>query len=149
MNSGRGLSRLIREMVVFAWPSQAGQYPAEGSPGISYFRGDVSEQFGPGAYVDCLLYRGTDGTLIGILNHFPQDFPPHERAGAVTIQVRADRRREGIATELLQEALSRWSVDFLRQRYTVEGAAFAEAFISAERSRREKEGYDTSEGEHG
>ncbi|WP_370943969.1 GNAT family N-acetyltransferase [Amycolatopsis sp. cg5] len=138
MSGEGGLARLIREMVVFSWPSQAGQYPAGGPPGITYFRGDVSEFFGPGAYVDCLLFRDVDGVLVGILNHYPQDMAPRVKAGEVLIQVREDRRRRGIATKLLQEALSRWSLDFERQNYTPSGVEFTEAFIRAEQARREK-----------
>ncbi|OXM69600.1 GNAT family N-acetyltransferase [Amycolatopsis vastitatis] len=132
MTGEGGLARMIREMVVFSWPSQAAQYPQSGPPGISYFRGDVSESFGSGAYVDCLLMRDVDGVLVGILNHYPQDLPPHERAGAVSIRVRPDRQRRGIGTHLLKEAMTRWRVQIYRQRFTPSGAAFAEALLRRE-----------------
>ncbi len=96
---------------MFSWPAQTAQYPEVGPPGISYFRGDVSDSFGPGTYVDCLLMRDDSGVLTGILNHYPQDLPPHEKAGGINIFVCPDQRRRDIATDLLDEAIRRWRAD--------------------------------------
>ncbi|GAA1961668.1 GNAT family N-acetyltransferase [Amycolatopsis minnesotensis] len=128
MNSEGGLARILRETVAFSWPSQAGQYPADGPCGVSYFRGDVS----PGSYVDCLLYRDKKGVVVGILNRYPKDFPPYEKAGNINIFVRPDMLRQGIATMLLREALTRWHVNFEQQQCTPSGAAFLDAFIRAD-----------------
>lgn len=86
------------------WESQAGQYPPTGPPGISYFRGELNDQF----YVDCLLYRDETGTLAGILNHYPMDIPPLQHAGDKNIWVHPQRRRQGIGTALLLESFFRW-----------------------------------------
>lgn len=115
----------------FTWESQAAQYPPSGQPGVSYFRGDVSDDgYGPGAYVDCLLFRDASGVLVGVLNHYPADFPPYESAGNVLVLVRDDRRRRGIGTALLREAMTRWPVDLYAQRYTETGADFVGALIA-------------------
>jgi GNAT superfamily N-acetyltransferase len=89
---------------MYSWESQAAQYPQTGPPGISYVRGQVSDEL----FVDCLLYRDENGDLVGILNHYPVDFPPYEREGDENIWVHPSRRRQGIATALLLEARVRW-----------------------------------------
>ncbi len=89
---------------MYSWESQAAQYPPSGPPGFSYFRGNVSDEL----YVDCLLYRDQAGELVGILNHYPTDIPPHEREGDGNIWVRPDRRRQGIGSSLVTESFIRW-----------------------------------------
>lgn len=107
-----------------SWESQASQYPRTGAPGISYFRGEVTAGF----HVDCLLYRDDDGELIGILNHYPTDFPPYERRGNVNIWVRPDRRRQGIGTQLSLESVRRWEpIEAEKVRYTRAGLEWATA----------------------
>jgi len=86
------------------WESQAAQYPPHGQPGISYYRGQVTADF----HVDCLLCRDENGALVGILNHYPDDFPPYENQGNVNIWVHPGRRRQGIGTDLLEESYKRW-----------------------------------------
>jgi GNAT superfamily N-acetyltransferase len=122
--------RVDHGRLLFTWESQARQYPTHGKPGLSYYRGDVSEAFCPGAHVDCLLWRDDTGALIGILNHYPMDFPPYEKAGNVLVYVRADRRRAGIGTALVHEARTRWPVDFHAQRYTDAGAKLARSLLA-------------------
>ncbi len=117
---------------MYSWHSQAAQYPPTGPPGISYFRGELSNEL----FVDCLLYRDETGALVGILNHYPTAIPPHERAGANNIWVRPDRRRQGIGSALGSEASLRWSsvptdgfpnVDEMRM--TQAGAQLVEAYL--------------------
>jgi uncharacterized protein YndB with AHSA1/START domain len=104
------LAANVPDEKMYTWESQAAQYPPTGPPGISYFRGDLSEEL----FVNCLLYRDETGELIGILNHYPTEFPPHERAGDENIWVRPDRRRRGIGSALLSEASLRWPSAFFR-----------------------------------
>lgn len=94
----------VRDDQMYSWESQAVQYPADGPPGISYFRGQLSDEL----HVDCLLYRDKNGELIGILNHYPSDIPPHERAGDENIWVHPGHRRQGVGSALLLEARVRW-----------------------------------------
>jgi GNAT superfamily N-acetyltransferase len=127
-----GRRREIRgslEGVRFSWASQARQYPALGPVGVGYFAGDVSELFGPGARVDCLLHRDRDGALTGLLNFYPIDMPPFEQAGNLLVMVRPDRRRQGVATTLLAVALRRWPIDLHAQRFTPGGAALVAAYL--------------------
>jgi GNAT superfamily N-acetyltransferase len=111
--------------LVYAWATQAPQYPPDGPPGISYFRGDVS----PDVWVDCLLWRDEDGTLRGILNRYPTDIPPWEAQGNFNLWVDPDWHRQGIGTALITEADRRWSLDFEQQRYTLEGAALVARYL--------------------
>jgi GNAT superfamily N-acetyltransferase len=89
---------------MFSWESQVAQYPRTGPPGISYFRGNLTDE----TYVDCLLYRDETGKLVGILNHYPTDFPPYERQGDRNVWVHPGRRQQGIGTALMLEALIRF-----------------------------------------
>lgn len=122
---------------VFSWDNQAAQYDEDGPPGVGYFRGEVEEMEAkghPDFYVDCLLYRGADGTLLGILNHYPMtdpvNRPPLEVAGNVNIWVHPDHYGQGIGTALFIEAQERWGpINLDQQRYTTPGANFAEALV--------------------
>jgi GNAT superfamily N-acetyltransferase len=89
---------------MYSWESQLAQYSRTGPPGISYFSGRVTDEI----FVDCLLYRDEAGEIVGILNHYPTDLPPHERQGGRNIWVHPGRRRQGIGTALLLEALIRF-----------------------------------------
>jgi GNAT superfamily N-acetyltransferase len=77
--------------------------------------------------IDCLLWRDDDGILRGIVNHYPVDYPPYEKAGNVNIWVDPTCRRTGIASQLWAEAVKRWNVRFQEQRFTQDGVAFARA----------------------
>jgi len=94
----------IPDSAMPTWESQAAQYPRSGPPGISYFRGEVSDSY----HVDCLLYRTENGELVGILNHYPADFPPYESEGNMNIWVHPAHRRKGIGTDLFEQAFMRW-----------------------------------------
>ena len=100
-----GLPANVSDEQMYSWASQAAQYPAIGPPGISYFRGNLNDEL----FVDCLLYRDEKGELVGILNHYPMEIPPLERAGAQNVWVRPDRRRQGIGSALTKEAFMRWT----------------------------------------
>jgi GNAT superfamily N-acetyltransferase len=110
---------------MYTWESQAAQYPPSGPPGISYFCGKLSDEL----IVDCLLYRDETGELVGILNHYPADFPPYEREGDENIWVHPDRRRQGIGSALLLEARFRWGrrPDVDEPKLTESGVQFVRA----------------------
>lgn len=104
---------------------QKRQYPDHGAPGISYYPGFLND---PGDHVvDCLLYRDDEGKLIGILNHFGFDLPPHQKKGDVLVMVDPKHQRKGIGTALLREAGKLYDIDLSTQRFTKEGAALATA----------------------
>lgn len=115
------------------WPFayQAKQYPKDGPPGISYFKGVVDES----TWVDCLLYRDDSGKLIGILNHYPfalvdpDDPRIKEKRGNFNIFIDPKHKGKGIGTKLVDEAVSRYNVDLRRQRYSEEGANFINNYI--------------------
>jgi len=115
----------IYDVGVFAWENQAGQYPEHGK-GIQYHMAITKK----GLWVNCLLYYGDDLTLQGILNHYPFDFPPYQKRGSVNLQVRKDKRRNGIGTALLNEAIKRYKINLKRQEYTPLGSRFIKAFQS-------------------
>ena len=108
---------------MYTWESQAAQYPPTGPPGISYFRGEVSDEL----FVDCLLSRDESGGLVGIYNHYPMDFPPHQVEGDENIWVHPDHRRQGIGSALLLEARFRWGPppDVDEPKLTEAGLEFA------------------------
>ncbi len=109
---------------LFEWENQARQYPKQGN-GIEYFKG----YYGKGLWVDCLLYYGNDGQLNGILNHYPFEMFPYQKKGSINIQVRSDKRRRGIATALLNEAIKRFRVNLKKQEYTHTGRKFIKSFM--------------------
>jgi len=110
--------------IVFQWDKQAEQYPKHGS-GITYFKGFYEDC----KWVDCLLFYGEDNELQGILNHYPFEKPPYQKKGSVNIQVRSDKRRNGIATALLDEAIGRFQVKLKRQEYTPSGDRFIKKYM--------------------
>lgn len=108
----------------FTFESQVKQYPEDGPKGISYFAGEQPE-----GIVDCLLYRDKSGKVRGILNHYPVDFPPHEKAGNLNVFVEARFQRKGIASKLLAEADKRWRIDWEQQNYTEAGAHLVKKYL--------------------
>ena len=109
---------------VFAWENQAKQYPEHGT-GIIYFKSPWRN----GKWIDCLLYYGNDSLLIGILNYYPFDIFPYQKKGSVNIQVRMDKRRNGIATALLDAAITRFIINLKRQEYTPSGERFIKKYM--------------------
>lgn len=116
------------DSIAFLWENQARQYPRYGS-GITYFKGICDEN----RWVDCLLYYGYDNELHGILNHYPFEMPPYQKAGSVNLQVRPDRRRKGIATALLNEAVKRFNINLEHQEYTPDGERFIKNYMRSSR----------------
>lgn len=114
----------ITDNIVFQWEKQAEQYPRHGS-GITYFKGFYKD----GKWVDCLLFYGEDNELQGILNYYPFERPPFQKRGSVNIQVRSDKRRNGIATALLDEAIGRFQINLKRQEYTPAGGRFIKKYM--------------------
>ncbi|MGN6242299.1 MAG: hypothetical protein ACTHQ3_01325 [Motilibacteraceae bacterium] len=108
------------------WSRQLSNYPTHGKPGITYFLGRR-----PDGFVDCLLWRDEAGALRGILNHYPNDFPPFEKAGNVNLWVCPRRQRAGIGTALLQEGDLRWRFNFDQQMYTRGGLALVRKHLSS------------------
>lgn len=108
---------------IWSWEYQAKQYPAFGN-GIVYLKGILNDN----KWVDCLLYYGDDGTLQGVLNHYPFTKFPYQKNGRINLVVCKDKRRQGIATALLNEALKRFKINLKRQDYTPLGKKFIENF---------------------
>lgn len=106
-------------------------YPAhKGNPGITHKV--VEPQDFPGAQIDSLTMRDQKGHLVGVLCRYP-DLPPYEKAGNITIWVNPHRLREGVATALLGDALSRWdNINLTDQHYTVAGRALVVSYIEAQ-----------------
>lgn len=122
----------VPQQAMFSWASQAMQYPSLGEPGITH-----TEEFSPGfptEPIDCLLYYSPAGQLLGILNHYQQDMPPYEKAGNVNLWVHPDAQRMGIGTQLIAEADRRFGIRWEQQRFTEEGRALAERYLSRRRT---------------
>lgn len=113
----------LSNLANFQWNNQARQYPENGS-GIMYFKGILPS----GNHVDCLLYYGADGLLQGYLNYFPIEIPFLQEKGSINIVVRHDRRRKGIATALLNEAIKRFEINLENQEYTNDGERFIKQY---------------------
>jgi hypothetical protein len=118
------IMRFIRDSI-FKWENQAIQYPEKGSD-LVYFKGVHPR----GVTVHCLLYYGHDNFLEGILNYYPIDLLPWQKRGSVNILVRPDRRRNRIASSLLDEAIKRWNIKLEKQVYTKDGESFICKYIS-------------------
>ena len=113
----------VNENGIWSWELQAKQYPTFGK-GIVYFKGMLKEN----KWVDCLLFYGEDGTLHGVLNHYPFTYFPYQKKGSINLEVRKDKRRQGIATALLNEARKRFKINLKKQDYTPLGKKFMENY---------------------
>lgn len=122
----------VDESSVFDWETQAAQYPATGPAGAEILR----LSFADGVWINCVLHRGDDGRLLGILNHYPVDIPPHERKSTLNVWVHPDHRGQGIATKMVLAALEQgWSIDL--QQVAVTGPGLALTQSVARRVRRD------------
>lgn len=116
------------EMVAFSFESQVKQYPLEGEPNTIELYLGVQEGFD--VPINCLLFRDEVGEVRGILNHYPIDYPPFERAGNVNVFVDPTFRRRGVAIRLIQEAEDRFGpLDLEQQRLTREGYELVKSII--------------------
>jgi len=119
----------------YSWESQAVQYSMDGNPGIGFEAhwldlesgeevfptGDTSESIPGVTRIDCLLHRGEDGLLDGILNRYDGK-NPIEQADSINVWVRPDRQRQGIAKRLVKQARFWWAgITYDKQRYTEDG----------------------------
>jgi GNAT superfamily N-acetyltransferase len=111
---------------IHTWRSQACQYAPTGDPGITLEHYNICIQ-GSYTMVDCLLYRDTDGTLIGIWNHYNEN-NPFQAPGSCNLWVRPDKQRQGIGTELLRRADELWDLAD-QATYTADGNAWIEGLV--------------------
>ena len=130
----------------FSWKSQAAQYETSGVPGqrLEYHWVDLQSgeevfppdpQDGPDVVgctrIDCLLHRGEDGLLEGILNHY-DGRNPLESKDSINVWVRPDRQRQGIGSDLVRRAVTLWpGVTYDKQRYTDAGIALLQSMMRA------------------
>lgn len=133
----------------FSWESQAAQYDPTGDPGLGFEQHMVSlatgeevfdvppELAGPDvSVIDCLLHRDAHGRLNGILNHYDGK-NPLEHLHAVNVWVRPDHRRRGLATLLIEEAMTRWpGVTLDNQRYTPDGVRWLQEYLKSKSAKR-------------
>lgn len=114
----------------WSWENQVRQYPKEGAPGISYFRGDLE----PGNWVDCLLYRDRDGEILGILNYYNQDEYQNgvltEKKGNFCIFTAPKAQRQGIGKKLLEEGIKRYNIVLEDQMWTPQGFELLKSFLT-------------------
>lgn len=136
---------------VFTWESQAAQQPLTGTPREVVYRRceDDGTTIPVGQWIDALLHYDDVGALDAILYHYPFEFYEYtsaylgsprgsvlEKRGNVNLWVRPDRRRKGIGTQLIKEAVRRWKIVLRNQRYTADGAGFVNGFMARERKKR-------------
>lgn len=126
---------------MFTWESQAVQHPLTGVPHSLVYRRCEDGTFPAGQWIDALLHYDDVGALDAILYHYPfeffeQDGTRLENRGNTNIWVRPDRRRKGIGSHLVREAVRRWKIVLRNQRYTTDGAGFVNGFMARERRKR-------------
>lgn len=127
MSDAQYVLQVYPDAITYSYESQVVQYPRLGAPGIEYFAGDG----GFAKPVDCLLWRDDEGLVRGILNHYPVDMPPHEKAGNINLFIDPARQRQGIGTALVREANRRWGpINWNQQRYTKAGIELAYKLIT-------------------
>lgn len=126
------LNVCIPDALLFSWDSQANQYHAfDVADTVVYERHYAPDDKPSGTPVDCLLYYDRQGTLAGILNHYPTTCDL-EDAGNVNVWVRPDAQRQGIGRRLIADAARRWTLDPAQQRYTRAGAMWTKALLTGE-----------------
>lgn len=108
---------------ILTWESQVSQYPERGEPNtIELFLGDESENFPGKPPINCLLWRDGDGLIRGILNHYPDDYPPYEQRGNINVFVQPEWKRRGIGTALWDKAIELFGEpNYHQQTYSPEG----------------------------
>jgi GNAT superfamily N-acetyltransferase len=110
------------------WTGLYNLFPKTGPPGIEH-RMDVDEGgWAPEAVYESLLFYGPTGNFEGIFLYYPLKKPPE-----FFVIVHPECRRCGIGTQLLGEAVKRWSIDFGHSCYTTGGAEFVKHFLIGQR----------------
>lgn len=112
---------------VVSWESQVWQYPRTGEPGITHIAPEITVD-GSTTVVDCLLYRGPDGDLRGIFNHY-NEHNPRQPAGSCNLWVHPAHQRQGIASALLREAWHRWHLKVDDQVWSEHGDAWIKGLV--------------------
>jgi GNAT superfamily N-acetyltransferase len=96
---------ILRSKVVARFP-----HVASGEPGtISHVSAKVE---------DMLLFHGDDSRIVGMFFYLTAEKSKSARRGDFTVFVHQSYRRQGIATQLLRAALTRWPIDLSAQKYT-------------------------------
>jgi GNAT superfamily N-acetyltransferase len=100
----------------------------QAEPGIRHLAGTTNAApYGEARIVSCevLEYRDEKGLLHGVVTW--------QEGRRLFIMVDPHCRRQGIATQLMKEAVKLWSIDFTKQRYTWHGARFFRKFLEGAR----------------
>jgi ribosomal protein S18 acetylase RimI-like enzyme len=108
--------------LVFVWEEYAKQFPINGK-GIKKFNTWLDDE-----WLYFLLYYGNDSKLWGFLQYYPENIERQDKA-SITIQVRPDKRKRGIATKLLDKAIKIFPIDLSEQDYTTLGEAFINRYL--------------------
>jgi GNAT superfamily N-acetyltransferase len=136
--SGAAVHFDLPETAPYPFEFVASQFPRLGTPGNEHVRQRIlavvvkfpNRDQPLWTTTDALLSRDDDGNLVGVLIYYPEGFTAFgcyeiEKPGNLTIYVHPDRRRQGIATRLNEEAERRWTLPTGQQNYTDDGRAFA------------------------
>jgi GNAT superfamily N-acetyltransferase len=100
-----------------SWPGILRKSDRVAEPGIRFVRHTTLNAFS----IEVLEYRDREGLLRGTAIWEPR--------GCLSITVDPAFQRQGIATKLIEEAVKRWPIDFVKQGYTEDGAAFVRKFL--------------------
>lgn len=110
--------------------------PEIGAPGIEYLhrRGPIQGREDVWVTADWLVYRDDVGLLGGILIRFPKTVRDKTGrrvvpAGELTLIVKPDHQRRGVGAALLEDAASRWAVDWAAQRYSARGLELIKSVV--------------------
>lgn len=109
------------------WDSQVWQYDELGEPGVTVQSEEIT-LWGQKTVVDSVLYRGEDGKLLGILNHFNEN-NIWQKPGSCNLWIKPGHQRQGIASALLREAWHRWHLRYEDQDWTAAGDAWLKGLV--------------------
>lgn len=87
--------------------------PGKGEPGIQY-----QENVRGGKKIQYLIKYDANGLIQGALRYFPVGYPLAKQPGEIEMAVKSEFQKQGIGSELLNEAISRWDIQAKKQRYT-------------------------------
>lgn len=124
------------------WDLNLQGYPILGEPGIAHHTTLVPMDLRDRprtTFLQCSILRDHHGRMVGKLNHYPLGMfnPAWANKGEVSMGVgeyclviRKSERNQGYGLALLEAADRRWSLDFWRQDYTVEGRALVVKYLN-------------------